>query len=92
MSEVIEFPGSTASAPREYGACPACGTVNGVRASHHPSGASLLLCGECEWHEVIPPSGEEDTWVPVARGSTEWVHGQLDEPAPDGVSVVDLRP
>jgi hypothetical protein len=91
MSEVIEFPGGT-SAPREYSACPCCRAPESVHASHHPSGAWLLLCGTCEWHEVIPPSGEEDTWVPVPRGSTEWVHGHLDEPAPDGVSILDLRP
>ena len=88
MSEVIEFAGGAATTS----ACPDCGSVDGVRTSHHPSGARLLLCGFCEWHEVIPPSGGRDTWLPVARDSAEWMHGHLAEPAPDGVSVVDLRP
>jgi len=70
--------------------CPECGTFGAVRASHHPSGTWLLTCSSCEWYEVLPRRDEDDTWVPLPA-QAEADHDTVD-PAPDGVSIFDLRP
>ena len=71
--------------------CPECRTEGAVRATHHPSGTWLLTCASCEWHEVIARSSADDTWVPVPTQAPAADHTTVD-PAPDGVSVFDLRP
>jgi hypothetical protein len=90
MSEVMDVSDFTAP-PVGIDSCPQCGTAGAVRASHHPSGTWLLTCASCEWHEVIARSSQDDTWVPVPSQDPEPQHTTVD-PAPDGVSVFDLRP
>ena len=50
--------------------CPACHGSWSVHASHHPSGAWLLTCTFCEWHQVILPAGADDAWFPLPSAAS----------------------